>query len=124
MWPTVVVLTSIGRDVRHSGFFTIYMWVKCSMFNPVMYSKPFGPSETSEIGHLHGCAAEVEGEGYWDLSELSDGLELVDHASVCFVHDQLFEEGSTFSLRLPTSAIDLGRLAVCNVSALSDIPCG
>lgn len=47
------------------------------------------PLEAPEAGSFDADAADVGGEGDWDLSDLTDGPDLGHCASACIDHDQI-----------------------------------
>lgn len=64
-----------------------------------------GPLEVSEIGSLDAFAAEVEGESYWDHSNLTNDLDLGQQASIRGAYVQLREVCPTANLSRATSAV-------------------
>lgn len=46
------------------------------------------PWKAPEAGDCDAYAADVEGEGDWDVSKLTGGLDLGHRASICVDHDQ------------------------------------
>lgn len=77
--------------------------------------------ESSEICDFDATVAEVDGEGNWDLLDLTSGLELYHIAPIRVDYDEIRNVFSTASLSLPKSVDDLcltGRSA----PALSDRP--
>lgn len=80
------------------------------------------PSEVPEVGAFDSDASDVEGEGDWELSDLTGSLQLGRSASIGVDYDQPRDVCLNSSLFLPTLVVDLTCLAVRSVPAFSGSP--
>lgn len=82
-----------------------------------------GSEETSEVpdvGDFDAYGADVESLGAWDLSDYTGGLDLGHRASIRVDYDHVREVSSNAIYSPLTSVVDLFRLAIRGVPALSD----
>lgn len=62
-----------------------------SEYHPSELSVSEGPSEVPEVGDFDEYVTDVEGKGYWDLSDLIGGPDFGHRTSICVDYDQVGE---------------------------------